>query len=437
MMKSFMKRKLSVATLMLAVFAMIAGSLAAATADPIQFNDNNLRAMGSDTTQSVMNGLSGYEENVFYEPLNAGTDDPSVLMSFDAIGSECVVSRINGAAVFRPNGSGNGRRALSRAFDGADWGISSSCGGKTMTGLIQLARSSSGPNLGINDPNGLLKFIPFGRDGLSFGYYRNCGDGTGGTCGGVPTVTDLTPAEITAIWTDGPQIIDNVLIVPCGIQTGSGTYEAWLDDTGVTAGVDDTATAQCNALLPEGRAQEHDGDDLKDRGVAAASAAFTWVGNATPTVDPNVQVVIGMSASQYIAQRNGASPDRMPNDAGQGVFLGSIDLDSNAATPSVSPICDGGGCPGDQTLTDGSLVANGAFYGDSVFGRSVYNVFLDSQINSGLFNVEMRAMFKNEGGNTARLCTAPWTTTIETFGFQVDPDCGDITGSRALQSGQG
>ena len=104
-----------------------------------------------------------------------------------------------------------------------------------MSGLVDFARSSAGPSAAGTT----LTYIPFGRDGLSFAYYRN---------GGAP-VTTLTSAQLTSLFCTGPQIIGGVEIVPCGIQTGSGTFTFWNTALGITAAQEATGTATCNAQV--------------------------------------------------------------------------------------------------------------------------------------------------------------------------------------------
>ena len=104
----------------------------------------------------------------------------------------CITPKAPGATFLRPNGSTNGRKALSRAIDGTGWGNGTDCGGnKAVTGLVQFARSSAGPSGSGTD----LTYIPFGRDGMSFGYYA-AGVGS--------PVTTLTSAQLTSLFTDRP-----------------------------------------------------------------------------------------------------------------------------------------------------------------------------------------------------------------------------------------
>lgn len=373
----------------------------AANADPKQYT--GLVAVGSDTTQDVMDAMTGFSNGTFYTPLNSGAaTDYRVVNSFNAVGSTCITTKINGPTFNRSNGSSQGRRALSRAFDGAAAGYgTAACGGLTdVTGFVDFARSSSGPSSG--DTGTDLVYVPFARDALSFAYYRACAP----ACGSA--VDTLTRAELVALFTNGRQTIDGVEILPCGIQLGSGTFKSWNSSLGINDATEDLATAECNALLAEGRAQEHDGNDLKDRGIAAAADAT--INN------PDIQVVIGFSASQWIAQRNGVSPLRTPNDANQGVYLGNIDDDGNGNNIG-NPIV------GTQSGT-GPFSPNVSFYTNATFGRDVYNVFPSGIINSLFGNQDIKDIFKGSG---SAICNAPFSDTVEDFGFLSPANCGDTT----------
>ncbi len=392
----------------LAATALGAGLLTgSASADPAQLNA--LVGVGSDTTQDVMNALSGRSNGILFTPLmsSAATGGRQII-SFDATaatagaGDNCITTKTGAPSFTRPNGSTGGRRALSRAIDGTKYG-SAECGGvKDVAGLVDFARSSSGPSSG--DTGTDLTYIPFGRDGMSFAYYRK---------NGAP-VTSLTRAQLTSLFTTGPQTIDGVRIVPCGIQTNSGTYSFWNTVTTATTIQENTATTLCNNLLGSGvRAQESDGPALAARGEALALVAG----------EENSQVVIGFSAGQFIARSNGkASPA-----PGAGVGIGSISNNGSGANLG-SPI----------TGTAPNLAPSSTFFNDTVFGRRVYNVFPTAVIN-GPGNADLKNLFVDTdatAGNNAVICNAPYTTTVQELGFLSSSDCGSTTLKGSLISGQ-
>jgi ABC-type phosphate transport system substrate-binding protein len=388
---------------------LIAASLGAslmvgsASADPAQYNA--FVGVGSDTTQDVLNALAGKSNGLLFTPVQSSAATGSrQLISFDATppagaADNCITPKLGVATFTRPNGSSAGRRALSRAIDGTGYGSAATCALADVSGSIDFARSSA-----LTAGGTALTYIPFGRDGMSFAYYR---------ANGAP-VTTLTQQQLNTLFTVGPQTIGGVRIVGCGIQTGSGTYQFWNSVTGASVAQEDAATALCNGLNVNGvggRAQESDGPDLKLRGDAIA---------ALPG-ETNTQVVIGFSAGQFIARSNGvASPA-----PGPGVGIGSVS-DNGLGANLGSPI----------TGTAPTLAPNPTFYADNRFGRLVYNVFPTS-IVTGPGNNDLKSLFVDQAaiaGNEATLCAA--TATINTFGFLTAPNCGALGITGPLLSGQ-
>lgn len=364
-----------VATTALAVGATSAGGPTAG-ADPKQFSA--LVTTGSDTTQDILNALSGFANGNNFTPVQGNlASAKKQVVSWDAIGTDCITPKAPGATFLRPNGSTNGRRALSRAIDGGNWPASTAlCGGpKVVSGLVDFARSSAGPS-GTGTE---LTYIPFGRDALSFGYYRN---------GGAP-VTTLTSAQITSLFSTGPQVIGGVEIVPCGIQTGSGTFQSWNTAIGVTTTQEATATATCNAAGSGARLQESDAVGLKAKGDSA-----TLIGK---------QVIVGYSAANFISQANGVAASQLA----PGVDLGEIDALGKPYTGTAP-----------------NLVASSTFYASGVYGRDVYNVVPTAKIGGpATANQDFKSLFV---GSASAVCSA--LTAIQAFGFAgLGTSCGSTT----------
>jgi ABC-type phosphate transport system substrate-binding protein len=360
--------------------------------------------LGSDTTQDVLNGLSGFNNGNFYTPVaSAAASGYRVLSSFDAnlppgVSDRCITPKVKAPTIYRSNGSSEGRRALSRAIDGTGYGPAGECGGtKDVAGLVDFARSSAGPSGG--DTGTALTYVPFGRDGVSFAYYRASGGAA---------VTSLTRAQLTSLFTTGPQTIGGVRIIPCGIQTGSGTYQFWNTVTTATVSQDDTATTECNNLGGTGRLQEHDGLGLKAKGDLAPAGQ---------------QVIVGFSAGQFIAQENGVSPDRVPT--------GSVDL-GTITDPAL-------GKPYSGTVPN--LLPNSSFFNNAVFGRAVYNVLETAKLtNPG--NNALKEIFVGRAGvdvgggvGVAALCSPGAQQIVNRFGFSTPTDCGSQTVKGSLLPG--
>jgi hypothetical protein len=368
--------------------AVVTSGMPSAGADP-QFVTAFV-GVGSDTTQDVMNAQAGFANGNAYTPI-VSTEETGYkgVASFDAIVSgapdNCITPKVKAPTIYRSNGSSEGRRALSRAIDGTVYGPVAQCGGsKSVAGLIDFARSSSGPTNG--DVGTALTYIPFARDGVSFAYYAN----------GVAPVTSLTRAQLTSLFTTGPQIIGGVNIIPCGIQLGSGTYTFWNSVTTASAGDEAAATAQCNAAAGGTRVQENTSADLKAKGDALAGS----------------QVIVGFSGAGFIAQSNGVAS----KDLVSGVGLGSIS-NNGSGTDLGSPFT--GSAP--------NMEPRATFFNDSVFGRTVYNVF-DTNRVTGLGNDDLKSIFV---GPTSALCSEDAQDTVNAFGFLTAANCGvtTITGS--------
>ena len=392
-------RKMKRSKLVLAALAatISVGLLAPASpvsADP-KFADAIVGA-GSDTTMDVMAALSGFANGNAFTPVQSSSGSGSKhIASWDSkLASQtdnCIAAKLKAPTTYRPNGSSEGRRALSRAIDGTVYGPVAECGGsKVVTGLFDFARSSSGPSSG--DTGTALTYIPFGRDALSFAYYAD---------GVVTPVTALTKAQLTTLFTTGPQTIDGVEVVPCGIQLGSGTYSSWNGMTNATAAQEAAATATCEAAGTGTRLQENDAAALKAKGDALTGK----------------QVIIGFSAANFIAQGNGVALSQLA----AGVDLGEISDDGTGADLGLP-----------YTLSGGGLYAPSAtFYASTVFGRNVYNVFDTARV-TGFGNNDIKTLFV---GGTSAVCSAAGQETVNAFGFSTIGTCGSITLTGSLITG--
>jgi ABC-type phosphate transport system substrate-binding protein len=374
-----------------------------AGADPKQLNQA-LVGVGSDTTQDVMNALAGEANGNLYDPVRSSqASGRRQLISFDATGTACVTPRAPGASFDRPNGSSNGRDAVSQAFkpaapgwDSASVGCTSAA--KNVQGLIDFGRSSSG----ITSTSGDLTYIPFGRDALSYAYY---------TPAGVTPVTNLTQAQLTTLHTNASAsaeiTVGTTRIVACRIQQGSGTFASWNSKVGSPSQtVLDTSTGECPVNVSINGLQEND--------AAALYSAGQAVNAARPT--PDTMVIIGFSAANFIAQKNGVAASQIPAVAGgEALDLGGI---------------DGLGVP--YTGTAPSLTPSATFYGSATWGRDVYNILPTNRAIGVGFAAE-KSLFV---GATSAVCLA--TDTIQAFGFSTTlgatgspVTCGNTTLRRA------
>lgn len=369
-------------------------------ADPKQYSA--LTGYGSDTTQDVMNALSGFSNGRNFTPVQTSVGTGQIqLVSWDAFpANECIVTKVGAPTILRPNGSTNGRRILSRAYGGGTWptGTGNPCGHRNASGLVDFARSSAGPS----GAGTVLTYIPFGRDALTWAYNKPSGS----------PVINLTPAQLNSLHLTGPQLISGTVIIPCGIQTGSGTYQSWMTAIGVSVSPlgQDVGTTFCNTVIAPGgvpdvggRLQENNGPELTIKANALATTSdpiCDGVAGGAAVSCANAQVIAGFSASQFIARSNNVGS---PNP-GPGVALGQIN--------GTDPI--NGTAP--------NLTADPVFYANTTFGRDVYNV-VASEVLAAPADARIVSMFV---GPTSAVCSA--TTTIQLHGYlSLGANCGSTT----------
>lgn len=383
-----------------AVGATAATALVGSTAvqaDPIQYS-NPLRTYGSDTIQDVTNAFAGYSNGVFFDELRTSND--FVVVSWDAFpANSCIAPAPNFGLILRPNGSSNGQRVLSAAKNGFSWPFSptSLCGGQKAvpSSLVQFSRSSSGPGSREN-PTGALTWLPMGRDNLSFAYAKPSGT--------FPTQTEISAADLTALHLTGPQLVNGTPVIACGIQDGSGTYGSWMDRIGLDPDIteDSTGTATCNLAggVPDtdGRLQENNSPELIAKagllGSMTSDICDGVAGGAEVSCE-DAQLVIGYSASQFIARGNG---------------VGFPDSDLSSVNGGMGKVAEVAANP--VTGTAPNLAPVAAAYSDATFGRDVYYIAPTADVTGFLADPNLTEMLV---GPTSEVCSA--VSTIEQHGF--------------------
>jgi hypothetical protein len=403
MMKSTSTQRLALG---LALTAALASSLAggSAHADPKQY-DQQIIGVGSDTTENVMNAMTGYENGTWYTPVH-GTSNNRTIVSWDAtvggLQNTCITTKTGGPSFNRPFGSGAGRAALQTTLNGGAVSVTN-CGTGTTSasGNLSFARSSSlSGTAAVTGSPANLAYVPFALDALSYGAYRQTGT----------PVTDLSTTELTAIFTTagGVDIVRGAVtthVYGCGINPSSGTGTTWLTKIGVTT----ANTSFCDGLINPatttafGPQEENNGQNLVDRGIAADLAT------------PGSQVIVGFSAGNYIGKANLAAAGGMPAT----VIIGSISNIAGGAAPVLG--------------TAPNMTPNPAYFvTTNTFARLLYNVFPDSVINSANPNLfpDLKQIFKGNSttgnSNPASICAQ--TATITKFGFlTIGALCGDTT----------
>ncbi|WP_213450682.1 hypothetical protein [Rhizomonospora bruguierae] len=256
-----------------AALVAVGVSAAPASADPAPVTDYRVLAgVGSDTTQDVMNGIS----NVVTSGGN------KVIASWDARGSDLIKTRSAGCQFSRPNGSGNGRKAL-RASENENTGEGPGVWqGVNVANCLDFARSSA---YGGTSPStsGTYTYIPLGVDAVSLAINKN---------GDLPT--NISFAQVQRIYRCLDSSVGGTPVTPRMIQAGSGSWDFWLSKMQMTEVEINFGDYPCLAKIPTGgdtavpnlpRVQEHDGTILNG----------------------NLSHVVPLSAAQFIAQSNVAS----------------------------------------------------------------------------------------------------------------------------------
>jgi ABC-type phosphate transport system substrate-binding protein len=298
------------------------GAASIASAEPVS---NSYAIVGSDTLQDVVNGL--VNGSAVTGPTVRSSANGLFAGSFDATGSTLIQTKSLGPRFGRPNGSGDGVKALSRSIDGAAY-KSATTGSPTVviTGQVDIARSSSGATAVADGP---LKYIPFGRDALAYAH-----------TGSVAAFDNIDQATLKGLFECTITQVGGVTVVPVIPQAGSGTRKDWIAKIGSTeALVKEVSEGGCVVV-----GQEHDTSFLADGTPFPADA------------------VTAMSAAQWVAQNTGAGIDRR----GATAKLGS-------PIAGVSPVIG----------TGTAMEPNPTYYANTTWGRDTYIVVENARVTVG------------------------------------------------------
>jgi phosphate transport system substrate-binding protein len=284
---------------------LVAGAAGPASADPT----TTYVAVGSDTTQDVMNGLGAAIGGGFIGSWDA--INPVTATAHDVINAK------PGCKFARPNGSGEGVDALRAALGGN----SGTAPAPTPTaGCVDIARSSSGPT---NDPAGQLVYIPFALDAVApaTGPATAVGGSDPAVATSITNADQFTVANLTSLYHDcQPVTVGGVtytpdvnihLYVP---QSGSGTRKFWaktlgnFDPVNPPSCVHDTIVGSSPAVPVE----EHDGKVFAQDAMA---------------IGP-------FSIAQWLAQSHSATT--FVNDRRHNAVLHSLVVGGTAVAPIVT-----------------------------------------------------------------------------------------------------
>ena len=293
-------------------------ALSSASAEPVS---NSYVLVGSDTLQDSSNAL--INGTSITGPFVRVLSNNKTLASYDAFGSIAIQTKPGGPFFGRPSGSGAGVTALRASILGTTtYSGNAGVAAKTISGQVDIARSSSGPSTNANELGKLL-YVPFARDAVAYAYK-----------GGTAAWANLTTAQLKSIYDGTLTSIDGVAVTPRLPQTGSGTRNFFLNTIGYP-------------------------------GSAPVAPAVSDVGNVTPENDANVLAagqIIPFSVASWVAQANLAAPVNTTTAAG--VLLGS-------AVAGQAP----------YTGTGNALVPNADYYSSS-YGRDTYLVVEYARVDS-------------------------------------------------------
>ncbi len=290
------------------------GVATSASAEPVS---NSYVLVGSDTLQDSLNAI--INGTTVSGPQVKVTANNATLGNFDAFGSPAIQTKTAGTFFGRPAGSGAGVTALRASITGANYSGNAAIPARAITGQVDIARSSSGPGSNAN-ANGLLAYVPYGRDALGFAFK-----------GGDSSWATLTAAQLKGIYECTNTTIGGVTVKPRIPQNGSGTRSFFLAAIGVTTL--GSCVADTNNTTPENDANVLGADEL-----------------------------IPFSVASWVAQANGATGTN--TTSASGVSFGSA-VSGQAAFTGTAP----------------SLVPNASYYSNGTFGRDTYLVVEYARIN--------------------------------------------------------
>jgi ABC-type phosphate transport system substrate-binding protein len=301
-------------------------------------------------------------------PMSPPAGTLSNVGSYEATPQPSNITPKCGVTFPRPNGSGQGVAALSASVDPGHTFM-----GKTITNCVQFSRSSGGPTTAGSD----LDFVPMGRDAVGYIYVQNGGSSLG----------NLTQQQIIDYYVNGKQDIAGVTVTPYIPQSGSGTRAFFIAN--VLKG------GALNAIVNQNANNEEN--------------TASVIGNLA--LAPGQGAIYCFSIADYIAQNNGFAPD---------TGLAKVSLGNPDGTV---PVSSGGGF---------TLNPNTAFYGSSVYGRDVYDVFPAAEVNSfesGTADALLSQFLISPTNAHPTMNSNASKAIVADFGFLTENYDGQVTGA--------
>lgn len=417
-----------------------------AHADPAWASSSKpLVAVGSNTIEDLYDGFAGVVPTPGLAPTGEGyhtftpLSDPSTaeqVYSWDAINpnptvgiGDCISAKPGFAPIARPNGSGDGRKALSDAITNSLWSKTTSvgnCAPQTPNGQIDIARSSSSPSSSklancASATSTCLAWIDIAHDAVSYAYVIKSGSTTTAS-----QVDHLSNAQLTSLYTSSSGTYTDpatgVTYAACLPQFGSGTESFFLGKlnggSGVTATQAEPAATAANCVGFE----ENGANTFLTNANNALSTDSTFTTPPTVAVTP-------FSVGSWISQNNKVAFDRSTTGVAGGVALGYIDGSTSGLLPYQ------GTAPNESP--------NSTFY-SGTYGRDLYSIVSNAVLNGRATtqNSEFQHIFgylgtawgtfggpqSNATSGSGQICSSSiQNTMLPLFGFTSPSTCGAET----------
>ncbi len=280
-----------------------------------------------------------------------------------------IQTKSGGAHFGRPNGSGDGVKALSRSIDGQPYTSATpgSPANVNIAGQVDVARSSSGATV---NANGALLYVPFGRDALSYAH----------SGGSNAAFDNIDQATLKGIFECTVTQVGGVTVTPVIPQAGSGTRKDFLAKIGATeSSMLEVSEGGCVVV-----GQEHDTNSI------AGGAAFP------------ANAVTPMSAAQWVCAEHGRRS-------------GSPRIGCQDRIPPRRRIAG-------QRGTGTAMVPNAAYYSNSTWGRDTYVIVENARVTAGdaKYDAKLAELVSNATsklGNTASVLPSQAGSVKKKFGF--------------------
>jgi ABC-type phosphate transport system substrate-binding protein len=362
-----------------------------AYADPVT-SYPELAGVGSDTIQDVMNGVANAINLSQNSNLIGSYDavDPVSQKSFAQDSTVRIQTRSGGALFARPNGSGDGAKALSYSNTGSLYNTQS------VSGQVDFSRSSGGPSF-AGDATHALTYVPFAKDNVAYAvsaasdFPRNIPLGNGTEAPTALTLWNIYHCTFTS-YKNAANI--SITITPKLPQANSGTRGYWEGKVGIADA--DLATGQPS-------------DCVNDTTATGNNAAGASIEEHNGTLITGAGDIVPFSISQYLAQGNHA---KITTDT-------TVKINERRGNIALGGI---GGFPA-LRYVGGVVSANASF----PVNRLVYNVIPTNKIGSTATqsDIDLNNIFVGAG---SLVCAQ--TSVIAEFGFtSIGSACGVSTGT--------